>query len=122
VGVDLAGVERNPTGVAVLRAGRLEWLGSLSTDEEIHAVAALPTGGGVLAINAPLALPLGRCCLDDDCRCRYEPGVRSRKLERQLRRMGVPILATALIKILARRGLRLATSLPAAGVEPLIEV
>jgi predicted nuclease with RNAse H fold len=36
--------------------------------------------------------------------------------------MGVPILATALIKILARRVLRLATSLREAGSEPVIEV
>src|ERR671935_3226006 len=50
IGIDLAGVERNPTGVAVLRAGRLERLDSVSTDEEIHAVAALAAGGGVVAI------------------------------------------------------------------------
>jgi uncharacterized protein len=123
IGIDLAGVERNPTGVAVLRAGRLELLDSVSTDEDILAVAAQVAGnGGAVAINAPLTLPLGRCCLDDDCRCRYEPGVRSRQLERELRRMGVPILATALIKILARRGVRLATALREAGSEPFIEV
>ena len=108
--------------MAVLRAGRLERLDSVSTDTDILAVAALAIpSGGVAAVNAPLTLPLGRCCLDDDCRCRYEPGVRSRQLELQLRRMGVPILATGLIKILARRGLRLATALRADGV-PAIEV
>jgi predicted nuclease with RNAse H fold len=123
IGIDLAGVERNPTGVVVLRAGRLERLGSVFTDEEIIGVAALAApSGGAVAINAPLTLPLGRCCLDDDCRCRYEPGVRSRQLELQLRRMGVPILATALIKILARRGLRLAAALREAGCAPVLEV
>jgi hypothetical protein len=49
----------------------------------------------------------GRYCLEDGCRWRYEPGVRSRRLERQLRSLAVPVLATALIKILAGRGLRL---------------
>ena len=123
VGIDLAGVERNPTGVAVLRAGQLERLDSVSTDEDILAVAALATrGGGAVAINAPLTLPLGRCCLDDECRCRYVPGVRSRQLELQLRRMGVPILATGLIKILARRGLRLAAALREAECGPPLEV
>ena len=107
----------------MLRAGRLERLDSVSTDEDILAVAALAApSGGALAINAPLTLPLGRCCLDDECRCRYEPGVRSRQLELQLRRMGVPILATGLIKILARRGLRLAAALREAGCGPLLEV
>jgi uncharacterized protein len=115
-------VERNPTGVAVLRAGHLERLDSVYTDADILAAAALAAGGGVVAVNAPLSLPLGRCCLDDDCRCRYEPGVRSRELERQLRRMGVPILATALIKILARRGVRLAAPLREAASAPVIEV
>jgi uncharacterized protein len=120
VGIDLAGLERNPTGVAVLRAGRLERLDSVSTDEDILAVAALAVASdGAVAVNAPLTLPLGRCCLDDDCRCRHEPGVRSRQFERDLRRLGIPILATALIKILARRGLRLAAALRAAGCEPL---
>ena len=123
VGIDLAGVERNPTGVAVLRAGQLERLDSVSTDEDILAVAALVArDGGAVAINAPLSLPLGRCCLDDECRCRYEPGVRSRQLELQLRRMGVPILATGLIKILARRGLRLAAALREAECGPPLEV
>jgi predicted nuclease with RNAse H fold len=122
IGIDLAGLERNPTGVAVLRAGRLERLGSVSTDGGVLEAAAPAGRGGVVAINAPLTLPLGRCCLDDDCRCRHEPGVRSRQLERELRRMGVPILATALIKVLARRGLRLATGLREAGGEPPIEV
>jgi uncharacterized protein len=106
--------------VAVLRAGRLERLDSVCTDQDILAVAALAVmSGGAVAVNAPLTLPLGRCCLDDDCRCRHEPGVRSRQLERDLRRMGIPILATAVIKILARRGLRLAAALRAAGCEPL---
>ncbi len=123
MGIDLAGVERNPTGIAVLRAGELERLELVGSDEEILAAAALASeSGGVVAVNAPMTLPLGRCCLDDDCRCRHEPGVRSRQLERELRRMGVPILATALIKILARRGLRLAGAFRAAGCEPVLEV
>jgi uncharacterized protein len=108
--------------VAVLRAGRLERLDSVATDEDILEVAALAGASGAVAVNAPLTLPLGRCCLDDDCRCRHEPGVRSRQLERELRRLGVPILATALIKVLARRGLRLAAALRAAGRAPLLEV
>jgi predicted nuclease with RNAse H fold len=72
-----------------------------------------------VAINAPLTRPRGRCCLDDDCRCRSDPGTRSRRVERDLARMGVPTLATALLKVLARRGIRLAEALRRAGWEPL---
>ena len=121
VGIDLAGLERNETGVAVLRDGRLALLTAASTDVEILALAGLAGPDGTVAINAPLTWPSGRCCLDDNCRCRFDPGTRSRQLERDLRRMGVPILATALIKVLARRGHRIADALRLAGLE-LLEV
>lgn len=119
VGIDLAGVAHRETGVAVLRDGRLDLLTTAGDDTEILALAALAGRGGTVAINAPLGLPRGRCCLDDDCPCRHDPGTRSRESERALLRMGVPILATALIKILARRGYRVAAELRRAGCEPL---
>src|SRR5579883_1880750 len=119
VGIDLAGVEHRETGVALLRDGRLELLTSVGRDGEILARAALAGCQGTVAINAPLTRPRGRCCLDDDCPCRHDPGTRSRQIERELGRMGVPTLATALIKVLARRGARVAGLLRGAGIEPL---
>jgi predicted nuclease with RNAse H fold len=119
VGIDLAGVPHRETGVAVLRAGRLELLTSAGPDEEILALARLAGRWGTVAINAPLTRPLGRCCLDDDCRCRADPGTRSRELERELGRMGIPALATGLIKVLARRGWCIAGALRGMGYEPL---
>ena len=119
VGIDLAGVERRETGVAVLVDGRLELLTSAGPDAEVLSLAALAGPGGTVAINAPLTRPLGRCCLDDDCPCRTDPGTRSRQLERELIRMRVPTIATALLKVLARRGERIATSLRGVGCEPI---
>ncbi len=119
VGIDLAGVPHRETGVAILRNGRLEVLTSAGPDDEILALAMQAGRWGTVAINAPLTRPLGRCCLDDDCRCRHDPGTRSRQLERELGRMGVPTLATALIKVLARRGERIASALAGLGYEPL---
>jgi predicted nuclease with RNAse H fold len=119
VGIDLAGVAHRETGVAILRGGCLERLTSAGDDEEILALARMAGRWGTVAINAPLTRPLGRCCLDDDCRCRHDPGTRSRQLERELGRMGVPALATALIKVLARRGARIAAALRVLGYEPL---
>jgi predicted nuclease with RNAse H fold len=119
IGVDLAGVEHRETGVAVLRDGRLELLTSVGTDAEILATAALGGPEAMIAINAPLTRPRGRCCLDDDCPCRQDPGTRSRQIERDLLRLRVPILGTTLIKVLARRGIRLAGLLRDGGWEPL---
>lgn len=119
VGIDLAGLPHRETGVAVLRDGRLERLVTAGDDAEIMVLAALAGPGGTVAINAPLTLPRGRCCLDDDCPCRHDPGTRSREIERELLRMRVPVLATALIKVLARRGIRLSAALRAVGCEPL---
>ncbi|MBV8609112.1 MAG: hypothetical protein JO034_16855, partial [Singulisphaera sp.] len=119
VGIDLAGVEHRETGVAILRDGRLARLTSAGTDDEVLALATQAGPGSTVAINAPLTRPLGRCCLDDDCPCRHDPGTRSRQLERELARMGVPTLATALLKVLARRGARVAAALRDRGFEPL---
>lgn len=119
VGIDLAGVEHCETGVAILRGGRLELLTSAADDDEIIALARSAGRRGTVAINAPLTRPMGRCCLDDDCRCRTDPGTRSRQLERELARMGIPTLATALIKVLARRGARIAAALAEMGYQPL---
>jgi predicted nuclease with RNAse H fold len=119
VGIDLAGVEHRETGVAVLRKGHLELLTTAGSDAEVLELARLAGRYGTVAVNAPLTRPAGRCCLDDDCPCRVDPGTRSRQLERDLGRMGVPTLATALIKVLARRGERIAGALRAQGHEPI---
>ena len=111
LGVDLAGLPSNPTGVAVVERGTLTLLRSIDTDDAIVALAHALGPRTVVAINAPLTLPRGRCCLDDDCRCRHDPGTRSRQVERTLARERVPTLATALIKVLARRGIGLAAHL-----------
>ena len=119
VGIDLAGVPRRETGIAVLRDGRLDLLTSAFGDDQILALATCMDHDACVAINAPLGRPRGRCCLDDACACRYDPGTRSRESERELLHLGVPILATALIKVLARRGYALGTALRGAGWEPL---
>jgi predicted nuclease with RNAse H fold len=119
VGIDLAGVAHRETGLALLRDGHLEQLETGGDDAEILHFVAEAGISAVVAINAPLTRPRGRCCLDDDCPCRTDPGTRSRQLERELGRMKVPTLATALIKVLARRGERIAGLLRGAGWSPI---
>jgi uncharacterized protein len=119
LGIDLAGVERRETGIALLADRRLALLTSAASDADILALVADAGPGALIAINAPLTRPRGRCCLEDDCPCRHDPGTRSRQVERDLLRMKVPTLATALLKVLARRGIRLAETLRGGGWEPL---
>ena len=119
LGIDLASLPHRETGVALLRHGRLELLSRAAGDDEILAFVAMAGPHPTLAINAPLTRPTGRCCLDDDCPCRHDPGTRSRQLERDLLHVRIPILATALIKVLARRGFGLAATLHAHGYQPL---
>ncbi len=119
VGIDLAGSDARETGIAVVRDGRLAHLASGGADAEILAHVARAGADATVAVNAPLSIPRGRCCLRDDCPCKHDPGTRSRQLERDLLHMRVPILATGLIKVLAWRGLRIAALLRAAGYAPL---
>src|SRR4051812_38885442 len=84
VGIDLAGVPHRETGVAILRDGRLMRLYTAWDDVEIVRAVMRPGRRATVAINAPLTRPLGRCCLDDECPCRDDPGTRSRLLEREL--------------------------------------
>lgn len=102
-----------------MRNGVLDYLAAAGDDAEILAIVEQAGSTATVAINAPLTLPRGRCCLDDDCPCRHDPGTRSRELERELLRLRVPILAMALIKVLARRGYTLNAALRARDVTPL---
>ena len=53
-------------------------------DDRYLSIARTLAPNVIVSINAPLTLPRGRCCLDDDCGCRHDPGTRSREVERQL--------------------------------------
>lgn len=69
LGLDLRSGPRYPTGLAVLDGTlRLHDLRVVRTDAEIDA--AIERWRPVLvAIDAPLALPEGRCCADPACEC-----------------------------------------------------
>ena len=69
VGIDLAGVEKRPTGFCVLDEKLKAKTKILYSNEEIvkEVHTANPT---VISIDAPLSLPKGRCCLKNNCSCR----------------------------------------------------
>ncbi len=104
VGIDLAGSERRPTGICALE-GRRASVGVVHTDDEI--LKAVGEDTQVVAIDAPLSLPRGRCCLRDDCSCAGQSHFRICDLE--LRRMKIKFFPITLgpMRQLTLRGLAL---------------
>ena len=84
VGIDLAGSEKRSTGMCVLKGNHVRVSVAHTDDEILEAV-----GGDVqaVAIDAPLSLPKGRCCLRDECPCAGQAHFRVCDLE--LRRMKI---------------------------------
>src|ERR1700712_917516 len=58
VGIDLAGLARRETGLALIRNGRLDRLETGGHDGDILSFVAEAGLGAVVAINAPLTRPL----------------------------------------------------------------
>lgn len=68
----------------------------------------------VIAIDAPLSLPLGLCCLEEGCHCRPTSSKKNRQCDQELRRRGIPCYPTTkrtFIKDLIYRGIELKTDI-----------
>ena len=69
LGIDLRSGPRYPTGLAALDPSRrIREIAVVRTDEAILDAVARH-GPAIIAIDAPLALPEGRCCTDPSCEC-----------------------------------------------------
>lgn len=114
LGLDLAGSPRRPTGFCVLR-GRRVTVGHLFDDGEIFATIE-SVEPQLIAIDAPLALPAGRCCLTDTCACARTTHFRVSDLE--LRRLGIRFFPITLgpMRQLTQRGIQLKEALEARGI------
>ena len=112
-GIDLAGSEKRPTGICILE-GREARVWVVHTDEEI--LQAIGEDVQVAAIDAPLSLPRGRCCLRDDCPCAGQAHFRVCDLE--LRRMKIKFFPITLgpMRLLTLRGLALKEKLEKRGI------
>ena len=116
VGIDLAGSERRPTGICVLE-GRKASVWVVHRDGEV--LEAVGEDSQVVAIDAPLSLPNGRCCLRDDCPCAGRAHFRACDLE--LRRMKIKFFPVTLgpMRLLTLRGLALKGKLEKRGFRVL---
>ena len=114
VGIDLAGSEKRNTGFCRLEGNHAE-VSVLHTDHEI--LQAFGEGVRVAAIDAPLSLPRGRCCLRDNCPCMGKAHFRVCDLE--LRAMKIKFFPITLgpMRQLTLRGLGLKEKLERRGVQ-----
>jgi predicted nuclease with RNAse H fold len=68
----------------------------------------------VSAIDAPLSLPIGLCCLEESCPCQPKFPRKNRQCDQELRRQGIPCYPTSkktFIKDLIYRGIELKTTI-----------
>ena len=104
LGLDLAGSSGRPTGACVMNERLKVSCSVLRSDVEIISLAK-QSHPKVIAIDAPLALPIGRHCLGEHCRGRQH----FRACDVALRHMGIKFFPITLgpMRALTRRGIRL---------------
>jgi len=124
LGIDLTSAEAKPSACLGLdRELRLTYSGFLHQDSDILKLTSRHRFE-LVAIDAPLSLPKGLCCLEESCSCQPRGEVKGRNCERQLRKQGIPVFPTTkktFIKKLIYRGIKLKTELEAMGYE-VIEI
>ena len=113
-GIDLTSTEAKPSACVGLD-GKLQlvYLGFLTENSDITALLNFYSPQ-VIAIDAPLSLPLGLCCLEESCLCEPKSPGKNRQCDRELRRQGIPCYPTTkktFIKSLIYRGIELKTSI-----------
>ncbi|MGQ9572754.1 MAG: DUF429 domain-containing protein [Dehalococcoidia bacterium] len=118
LGIDLASTSQRPSAFAVLdaRAGLRE-LGLAHEDGDILALAQRWRPRYV-AIDAPLSLPRGMCCLEENCPCTPASPDGLKAAERALLREGTGLFRTtkrSLIKAMVYRAMALRRALEEQG-------
>ncbi len=114
LGIDLAGSPKRPTGICRL-TGLTASTREVFSDEEILESAAPDVR--LVAIDAPLSLPRGRCCLRDDCDCAGR--AHFRECDTELRTLGIRFFPITLgpMRMLTRRGMQLKDEFEKRGFE-----
>ena len=120
LGIDLTSTGAKPSACLGLdRELHLTYSGFLYRDSDILEVVNRH-GFELVAIDAPLSLPDGLCCLEESCSCQARAGFRGRSCERELAKLGIACYFTtknSIIKAMVYRGISLKTKLEAIGYE-----
>jgi len=114
LGIDLTSTEAKPSACLGLDSkSQLVYLGFSTKNMDIVTLVNFYSPQ-VIAIDAPLSLPLGLCCLDKSCACKPRFARKCRQCDDELRRQGIPCYPTSketFIKDLIYRGIELKTSI-----------
>lgn len=117
-GIDLTSSPKKPSAYALLGAGlKIRFLGSLRTNSELIEITERHRPI-LVAIDAPLSLPVGLCCMNEDCLCEASSKREGRLCERKLAKNGIPSYFTtkrSIIKKMVSRALDLKKDLVARG-------
>jgi predicted nuclease with RNAse H fold len=123
IGIDLTSFKRSTACVALDEELCLAWFDLLSSDGQI--IAAIESHHPrIVAIDAPLGLPNGLCCLEESCSCQPLSYAKGRVCERELSHRGIPCYYTtkkSIIKDMVYRAISLRERINARGYQ-VIEV
>ena len=113
-GIDLTSTEAKPSACLGLDdESQLVYFGFLIENRDIVTLLNFYSPQ-VIAIDAPLSLPSGLCCLEESCPCKPKFPRKNRQCDQELRRQGIPCYPTSkktFIKDLIYRGIELKTSI-----------
>jgi hypothetical protein len=77
LGIDLTSIEAKPSACVRLDSkSQLAYLGFLAKDTDILALVDFYSPQAI-AMDAPLSLPLGLCCLEESCSCQLKSPMRT---------------------------------------------
>jgi predicted nuclease with RNAse H fold len=124
IGLDLTTSPARKTAFAILtKEMDIVAEGVVADDEEIITLAE-EQRPALVAIDAPLSLPLGLCCLEESCACRPVSSRKGRQCERELSALGIGCYYTtkrSIIKRMVCRAIALKEKLEKRGFD-VIEV
>jgi len=118
IGLDLTSSPEKGTAFAIL-TNEMDIIaeGIVSDDKELIALAE-EQRPALVAIDAPLSLPLGLCCLEESCPCRPVSPRKGRQCERELSALGIGCYYTtkrSIIKEMVYRAIALKEKLEERG-------
>lgn len=124
IGIDLtSSPEKASACIGLDKDLKLVFAGFLSADSDIVALVSSHSPD-VVAIDAPLTLPRGFCCLEEDCLCHSQYLKKGRQCERDLAKLAIPCYFTgkkSIIKKMVYRGIGIRENLERRGYQ-VIEV